>query len=133
MALLTSSPAQAHQGALAAVGFEAVTVPTYREARQEVERGAVAVVVCPDAPPWTPQNAQPLLSMPPALRRGCVVVLLGNGWVTGDGWQAFLLQVDLLLNAADATRLGELLRAVLGAKRQLVGVVDAKAAARLAG
>lgn len=127
--LQRGSAAQAHQGAFAAAGFEAVTVPSYREARQE--RGAV--VVCPDALFWTPQTARRLLAKPSALRRGCVILLLGNGWATGDGWQAFILQVDLLLSAADATRLGELLGAVLAAKGQLVGLLDEEAAAPLAG
>lgn len=50
--LVSGNQAQAYQGALAASGFEAVTVPSYRQARMEVEAGAVAVVVCPEAPAW---------------------------------------------------------------------------------
>lgn len=77
--------------------------------------------------------AQPLLSMPSALKRSCVIVILGNGPATGGGWQAFVLQVELLLSAVDATRLGELLWAVLAAKWRWVGLLDEEAAASLAG
>lgn len=126
-----STAAQAHEGALVA-GFAAVTVASSGEAKPELERGAVAVVVCYDSPPWTRQDAKTLLSLPPALRQGFVVVLLGNGRATGDGWQSFLLPADLLLSAADAMRLG-VLRAVVAAKRQLAGLLHEESAARLAG
>jgi hypothetical protein len=52
---------------------------------------------------------------------------------TGDGFRAFLLQADLVVNPADASRLGELLRAALAAKRQLVMLMDPEAANKLAG
>lgn len=71
--------------------------------------------------------------MPAALRRGCLVVLVNAGVQTGDGWRAFLANVDLLVAAADAPRLGELLRAALAAKKQLVGLLDPEAANRLLG
>ncbi|BCW93668.1 MAG: hypothetical protein ACOY7U_03290 [Acidobacteriota bacterium] len=131
--LVSGNQAQAYQGALAASGFEAVTVPSYRQARMEVEAGAVAVVVCPEAPAWGGPDAQPLLAMPAALRRGCLLVLVNPGAQTGDGWRAFLANVDLLVAAADAPRLGELLRAALAAKKQLVGLLDPEAANRLSG
>jgi len=131
--LATAGPAQTHLGALAAAGFEAVTVADYRKARTEVEGGAVAVVLCPDLPPWGGQESWPLLAMPAALRRGCVLVLLSNSFATGDALRAFVLQVDLVVAASDAPRLGELLRAALSAKQKLVALVDEEAAARLAG
>jgi ABC-type sugar transport system substrate-binding protein len=131
--LVTAAAAQGHQGALAAAGFEGVTVSSYPEARREVESGAVAVVVCPDAPSWGSEESQVLLAMPPALRRGFVLALLLPTAKTGDGFRAFLLQADLVVNPADASRLGELLRAALAAKRQLVMLMDPEAANKLAG
>lgn len=129
--LVSNNAAQAYQGALAAAGFEAVAVPTYRQARMEVEAGAVAVVVCPEAPPWGGAESLPLLAMPAAVRRGCLLVLVTPGGQTGDGWGAFVANVDLLVAIGDAPRLGELLRAALAAKRQLVGLLDPEAASRL--
>lgn len=131
--LVSGNQAQAYQGALAAAGFEAVMASSYRQARMEVEAGAVAVVVCPEAPTWGGPDSQPLLSMPAALRRGCLVVLVSPGAQTGDGWRAFLANVDLLVSVADTARLGELLRAALAAKKQLVGLLDPEAANRLSG
>lgn len=133
VALVTCAPAQGHQGALAAAGFEAVAVGSIREARAEVEAGAVAVVVCTDIASLGAGEWQALVTVPPALRRGFVLAVLANGVNTGDGWLAFVLQADLVVSPADAPRLGELLRAALLAKRQLVALVDEEAASRLAG
>lgn len=131
--LVSDNAAQAYQGALAAAGFEAVAVPSYRKARMEVEAGAVAVVVCPEAPSWGGADSQLLVAMPAALRRGCLVVLVSPGVQTGDGWAAFVASVDLIVAATDAPRLGDFLRAALTAKRQLVGLLDPEAASRLGG
>lgn len=131
--LVSGNQAQAYQGALAASGFEAVMATSYRQARMEVEAGAVAVVVCPEAPPWGGPDSQPLWNTPAPLRRGCLLVLVSPGVQTGDGWRAFLANVDYLVSVADTPRLGELLRAALAAKKQLVGLLDPEAANRLSG
>lgn len=131
--MVSASAGPGYQGALAAAGFEAVNVTSYRQARLEVEAGAVAVVVCPEAPPWGGAECLPLLAMPAPLRRGCLVVLVTPTGQTGDGWGAFTANVDLLVATSDAPRLGELLRAALAAKRHMVALLDTEAADRLAG
>jgi hypothetical protein len=111
-------------GALAAAGCEAVTVPTITAARASVEAGALVVVVGARDGMLPAEQAAPLLAMPPALRRGCVLVLVGDGVTTADG-------VDLVVAGGDLSRLGELVAAALAAKRSLVGQIDPAAAARL--
>ncbi len=119
-------------GALAAAGFEAVASSSVTEVRSQVEVGAVAVVL--GAAAETDKAAPAALgSMPPAIRRSCVVVLLGPGLTTGDGMRAFLLGVDLVVAAADTARLGELVGAAMASKRSLVSPLDPVAAAKLGG
>ena len=120
-------------GALAAAGFEAVATGSVTEVRSHVELGAAAVVlgVSPEGPDGS--HAAALLSMPPTLRRSCVVALVGPGLATGDGMRAFLLGVDLVVSAGDIARLGELVGAALASKRTLVAPLDPTAAAKLGG
>jgi hypothetical protein len=116
-------------GALAAAGFEAVASGSLTEARSQVEVGAVAVVLGASVA----IGEVALGGMPPAIRRSCVVVLVGPGFTTGDGMRAFLLGVDLVVAAADIARLGELVGAAVAGKRTLVALLDPLAAARLGG
>jgi hypothetical protein len=120
-------------GALTSSGFEAVTVATLHEARFQVETGATAVVAGINGAPWDGDRVTPINTMLPAVRRSCVVVLVGPGLATGDAAKAFLLNVDLVVSATDAARLGELVGAALALKRHLVAAVDTAAAARLGG
>ena len=120
-------------GALTASGFEAVAVASATEARIQVEAGAQVVVVGATGMPWTGERSAPLATMPPALRRGFLLVLVETGFVTGEGIRAFLLGADLVVATADLGRLGELASGALAAKRQLVAALDPIAAARLGG
>ncbi len=124
--------AEALLGLLTAAGFEAVAVVGAAEARTQVEGGAVAVILG-----FTEgadlQRFFPVLAMPAAARRGCVVALLGPGLATADGVRAFLLSADLVVAPTETQRLGELLGGALAAKRTLVAMLDPAAAARLAG
>jgi hypothetical protein len=119
-------------GALAAAGFEAVASGSVADVRSQVEVGAVAVVLGASAETGEVAPAA-IGSMPPAIRRSCVVVLLGPGLTTGDGMRAFLLGVDLVVAAADTARLGELVGAAVASKRSLVSPLDPVAAAKLGG
>jgi hypothetical protein len=119
-------------GALAATGFEAVASGSVAEVRSQVEVGAVAVVLGASGEAGEAAPAA-IGGMPPAIRRSCVVVLVGPGLTTGDGMRAFLLGVDLVVAAADAARLGELVGAAVASKRSLVAPLDPVAAARLGG
>lgn len=121
------------QGSFAATGFEAVTVPTSAEARVAVEAGTQVVIAGVGPEGWSGERARPLAAMPAALRRGCVVVLVGESLVTGDGARAFLLGVDLVVRAGDLASLGELASKALAAKRALVARLDPAAASRLGG
>lgn len=121
------------QGSLGAAGCEAVVVSNPSEARAQVEAGAVVVVVGAGDGEWTGPMSGPLVAMPPPLRRGCVLVLVGPGLTSGDGRQAFTLGVDLVLANSDVERLGEICSEAVGAKRSLVAVLDPAAAARLGG
>ena len=120
-------------GALSAAGFEAVAVGSAAEIRPQVESGATVVVVGVAGGAEDAAHAAVLAAMPPALRRSCVVVLLGAGPATGDGLRAFLLGVDLVVAAGDAVRVGELACAAVAAKRALVAPLDPVAAGRLGG
>ena len=120
-------------GALTAAGFEAVTVASLQEARFQVETGAAVVVAGVNGATWDGDRPTPINTMLPAARRSCVVVLIGPGLATGDAAKAFLLNVDLVVGATDAARLGELVTAALALKRHLVSAVDTAAAARLGG
>lgn len=119
-------------GALAAAGFEAVASSSVAEVRPQVEVGAVAVVLGASGETGEAAPAA-IAAMPPAIRRSCVVVLLGPGLTTGDGTRAFLLGVDLVVAAADTARLGELVGAAVASKRSLVAPLDPVAAAKLGG
>ena len=116
-------------GALAAAGFEAVASGSVAEVRSQVEGGAVAVVLGGSAV----ADEAALGGMPPAVRRSCVVALLGPGLTTGDGMRAFLLGVDLVVAPTDTARLGELVGAAVASKRNLVSLLDPVAAAKLSG
>lgn len=120
-------------GALTSSGFEAVSVATLAEARFQVETGATVLVAGVNDAPWDDERPTPVHTMLPAVRRSCVVVLVGPGLATGDAAKAFLLNVDLVVSATDAARLGELVGAALALKRHLVAAVDVAAAARLGG
>lgn len=120
-------------GALSAAGFEAVAVGSAAEIRPHVESGATVVVVGVAGGAEDAAHAAVLAAMPPALRRSCVVVLLGAGPATGDGLRAFLQGVDLVVAAGDAVRVGELACAAVAAKRALVAPLDPVAAGRLGG
>jgi hypothetical protein len=125
--------AEALLGLLTTAGFEAVAVPTATEARAQVDGGAVAVILGFLEGTDLQQRFGPVLAMPSATRRGCVVVLVGPGLATADGVRAFLLSADLVVAPNDTQRLGELLRTALVTKRDLVALLDPAAAARLAG
>lgn len=118
-------------GALAAAGCEAVPVPGTTEARAGAEAGALVVVLGAAEGRLAGERAAPLLTMPPSVRRGCVIALVGDGLATGDGMQAFIHGVDLVVARGDLARLGELVGAAIAAKRSLVGQFDPVAAARL--
>jgi hypothetical protein len=118
-------------GALAAAGCEAVTVPSTAAARGSVEGGALVVVVGSPHGTLSGERFAPLLTMPSAMRRGCVIALVGDGLATGDGMQAFVRGVDLVVARGDLARLGELVAAAVAAKRGLVAQIDPAAAARL--
>ncbi len=120
-------------GALTSSGFEAVTVTTLAEARFQVETGATVLVAGVNDAHWEGERPTPVNTMLPAVRRSCVVVLVGPGLATGDAAKAFLLNVDLVVSATDAARLGELVGAALALKRHMVAAVDTAAAARLGG
>lgn len=117
--------ADAVLGALAAAGFEALSVPSLAAARPLVEAGAVAVV----AGMGGGEGFAALCTWPPAVRRSCVVAVLGGA--DSGGMRAFQLGVDLVLPAADEARLGDTLAAALVTKRLLVAPVDPAAAVRL--
>lgn len=119
--------AEAALGALAAAGFEALPVPSLAVARPLVEAGAVAVVVGPGGG----QGLAALSTWPLAVRRACVVALLGESDPGGRG--AFRLGVDVVLPAGEVGRLGEALAAAVATKRLLIAPMDAAAAARLGG
>ena len=72
-----------------------------------------------------------MLAMPAGLRRGCVLVAVGQELTTIDAWKAFLMSVDVVVSTSDAGRLGEVYAAALASKRALVNVLDPAAAARL--
>jgi len=112
-------------GALAAAGFEALPVPSLAAARPLVEAGALAVVVGLDVG----EGLSALSLWPPSLRRGCVVAVVGEA--DPGGMKAFRMGVDVLLPAAEAARLGEVLAAAIATKRLLVAPLDGAAAARL--
>jgi hypothetical protein len=118
-------------GALASSGLEAVSVASMGDARSQVEAGAVGLVVSVANAEWSGERASSLAAWPSALRRRCVVALLGPGFVTGDGVRAFLLGVDLLVVAGDAGKLGEIMSGALQSKGSLVAPLDPTAAARL--
>ncbi len=124
---------EAALGALASAGFEAVAVRALAEVRPHLEAGATVVVAGAGAAGLEPGQAAGLGALPTGLRRSCVVVLVGAGLVTGDGFTAFLAGVDLVVGAADAARLGELAGAAVAAKRNLVGALDPAAASHLGG
>lgn len=117
-------------GALAASGLEAVSVSSMGDARLQVEAGAVGLVVGVANAEWSGERAGSLATWPSALRRKCVVALLGPGFVTGDGVRAFLLGVDLLVLAGDVGKLGEIMSCALLTKGALVAPLDPAAAAR---
>ena len=119
-------------GALAAAGFEAVASASLVEARSQVESGAVAVVLGSSGEAGDAALA-PLAGLPAAMRRCCVVVLIGPGLTTGDGMRAFLLGVDVVVGVADTARLGELVGAAVASKRMLVAPLDPVASAKLGG
>ncbi len=125
--------AEAALGALAAAGFEAVAAAGAAEVRAHVEVGAAVVVFGAGGEGLEAAQAAALAAMPAALRRSCVVVLVGQGLATGDGLRAFSLGVDLVVGTADAARLGELAGAAVAAKRALVAPLDPVAAGRLGG
>ena len=74
-----------------------------------------------------------MATMHQALRHRCVVVLVGEGYTSGDGNLAFSLAVDLVVRKGDLARLGELVKGAVQGKRSLVAPLDAAAAARLGG
>lgn len=117
-------------GSLAASGLEAVAASGLAEARQLVEAGALGVVVGVAEGGWVGERPAALATWPPAVRRRCVVTLLGPGLATGDGVRAFLLGVDLLVAAADLGRLGEIMACALHTKGVLLAPLDPAAAAR---
>ncbi len=121
---------EAALGALAAAGFDAVAAAGAAEVRGHVEVGAAVVVLGSRGEGLDAAQAAALAAMPPVLRRGCVVVLVGPDLATGDGFRAFALGVDLVVASADAARLGELAGAAVGAKRVLVAPLDPAAAGR---
>ncbi len=112
-------------GALAAAGFEALLVPSLAAARPLVEAGALAVVVGLEAG----EGLAALSLWPPSLRRGCVVVVVGEE--DPGGMKAFRLGVDIVVPGAEEARLGEALAAAITTKRLLVTPLDGAAAARL--
>ena len=120
-------------GSLAAAGFEALVVRSVPEARSQVEAGALVMVIGTGGSEWAGPVSVPVLSMPPSLRRSCLVVLAGAGFATGDAWRALTLGVDAVVAASDLERLGEICAGALSAKRALVAPLDAAAAARLGG
>ena len=118
-------------GALAATGCEAVQVGSVAEARAGVEAGAMVMVVGTADAAVTAERTAPLAALPPGMRRGCVVVLVGEGLETGNGMQAFVHGVDLVVSRTDLAKLGEFVAAAIAAKRALVALLDPAAAARL--
>lgn len=120
-------------GALAAVGYEAVAVPGAVEAKTQVESGASVVVLGMRAGGSSPALPVALATMPGALRRTCVVVLVGDEMTTGDAGLAFRLGADLTLSSRDLASVGEVVGRAVAAKKALVATLDPAAAARLAG
>ncbi len=120
-------------GALAAAGFEAVEVENVNRVRSDLEAGAAAVVLGYAGHSNDPSHLAVLTSLPPGLRRACVVVLVGPGLATGDGTRAFHLGVDLVVAWHDTPRLGELIDSAVAFKRTLVAPLDPAAATRLGG
>jgi hypothetical protein len=124
-------PVDATLGALAAAGFEAVAINRPGELRAQVEAGAAAVVLADAEAERIVEQFAVLATMPPALRRGCVVLAVAPGFVTGDGLRAFTLGADMVVSPQDLPQLGELVSAAAACKRMLVAPLDAAAAARL--
>ncbi len=120
-------------GALAAAGCDAVTVPGAAEARAYLEAGAVVVVVGSSGEPLDAGPSRSLATLPPTLRRACVIAVVADGFTTGDGMAAFLAGADLAVAGTDLSRLGELVAGAIAAKRTLVGPLDPAAAVRLGG
>ena len=120
-------------GALAASGFEAVEVDNINAVRSNLEGGAAAVVLGHSAHVADAPQLAALASLPPGLRRSCVVALVGPGLTTGDGTKAFQLGVDLVVAWHDTSRLGDLIDSAVAFKRNLVASLDPAAATRLGG
>lgn len=131
MLRLGGVPVDATLGALAAAGFEAVAVNHPGELRAQVEAGAAAVILADEEAERMAEHFAVLATMPPALRRSCVVLAVAPGFVTGDGLRAFALGADVVVSPQDLPQLGELVSAATACKRMLVAPLDAAAAARL--
>jgi hypothetical protein len=120
-------------GSLAAAGLEGVTAADVAAARSLVESGALALVVGVGGNAWEGERARPVVTMHSALRRGCVVALVGDDYASLDGTRAFALGVDLVVKRGDLASLGELVNRALTSKRSLVAPLDCAAASRLGG
>ncbi len=116
-------------GSLGAAGFEAVRAASAEDARRQVEAGAVGVVVARDADGL----GRALGTLPPTVRRGCLLLLVGGREEGASGLEAFLAGADLQLGSNECARIGEVTAAALAAKRSLVAALDPGAAARLGG
>ncbi len=116
-------------GSLGAAGFEAVRATTTDDARRQVEAGAVGIVVAREAE----GVARTLGTLPPTVRRGCLLLLIGAREQKPSGLDAFLAGADLVLGSNECARIGEVTAAALAAKRSLVAALDPAAAARLGG
>ena len=124
---------EAAAGTLAAAGLEAVISSDLAEARHLVEGGALGVVIGVGEGGWSGARPAALATWPAAVRRRCVVALLGPGLVTGDGVRAFRLSGDILVSGADLGRLGEIMVGALQAKGALLAPLDPATAARFGG
>lgn len=118
------------QQALVTLGFNVDLADDIEEGARLLEQGVYEVAVTAPTPaePGKPETlAQRMLRLPVEARRRVFVILVGEGFRTADGTQAWAAQADLVVHPADAGRCEHLIRSTMAERKRLYQpLVDAR-------
>ena len=122
VALPDTTLAETVTAALGRLDYNVDVVEDVEEGVRLLEQGAYALAVTAKSGggAGAPETlAQRILRLTPDPRRRVFVVLMDDGFTTGDGTQAWAVQADLVVNAREADSCDHLIRATIQERKRL--------------
>jgi hypothetical protein len=118
-----SEPSGAVEAMLRRQGYEVERLNSWKEQSVGLQQGQYSLVFAHQNGSPNPDGVQSLVnSLSPEVRRELFVVLVGDGFKTADGTEAFVAQADLVCRSEELGHADSVLRSTVTEKQRLYRV-----------